>query len=67
MFFRKPQHKVISKQGKKVKVLENNVAVFGQLYVCMENREGDLTEFFTHEIHSFPLRLWEASFPKHEV
>ena len=49
--------KATSKQNKKVKILENNVAVSGQLYVSMQSRDGDLKEFFTHEIQSFPLSL----------
>ena len=52
--FKRPQPKVISKQGKKLKILQTNVALFGQLYISMQSREGDLKEFFAHEIQSFP-------------
>ena len=52
--FIKNQRTEISKQGKKIKVLQNNVALFGQLYISMQSRDGDLDEFFTHEIQSFP-------------
>ena len=31
--FKQAQHKIISKQDKKVKMLQNNVALFGQLYI----------------------------------
>ena len=31
--FKQSHHKVISKQGKKVKMLQNNVVLFGQLYI----------------------------------
>ena len=55
--FSKPKRKVTSKQGKKIKVLQNNVALFGQLYISMQNRDGDLAEFFAHEIQSFPPSL----------
>lgn len=49
MLFRKPQCKATSKQGKKIKVLQNNVGLFGQLYISMQNRDGDLAEFFAHD------------------
>ena len=52
--FRKPQKNEVSKQGKKIKVLQKNVALFRQLYFAMLNRESDLEEFFAHEIRSFP-------------
>ena len=55
--FKRPQPKVKSKQGKKFKVLQNNVALFGQLYISMQSRDGDLKEFFAHEIQSFPPAL----------
>ena len=49
--------RIISQEGKKVKVLQNNVALFGQLYVAIQSREGDLEEFFAHEIQLFPPSL----------
>ena len=52
--FRKLSPKIKSKQGKKIKALENNVSLFGQLYISMQSREGDLEEFFSHEVQSFP-------------
>ena len=55
LFKSKPQN--TSKQGKKVKTLQNNVALFGQLYVAMQSRDGNLEEFFAHEIQSFPPSL----------
>ena len=42
-----------SKAGKKIKVFQNNVALFGQLYISMQNRDRDMKEFFAHEIQSF--------------
>jgi len=33
------------------------VTLFGQLYISMQNRDGDLEEFFAHEIQSFPPSL----------
>ena len=44
--------KATSKTGKKIKVLQNNVALFGQLYISMQSRDGDLKELFAHEIQS---------------
>lgn len=57
--FRKPCKKQSSKEEKKISVLQNNVVLFAQLYVAMQNRESDLTEFFSHEIQSFPPSLSE--------
>ena len=37
-----------------MKVLQNNVGLFGQLNISIKNREGDLTEFFSHEIQFYP-------------
>lgn len=53
----KKKHRITSQQGKKVKILQNNVALFGQLYVATQSRDGDLDEFFAHEIQSFPPSL----------
>ena len=55
--FKRPQPKVKSKQGKRMKILENNVALFGQLYISMHSRDGDLKEFFAHEVQCFPPSL----------
>ena len=33
--FKKPSAKMQSKQGKKIKVLQNNVSLFGQPYISM--------------------------------
>jgi len=55
--FRKPHCKTNSTQEKRIKVLQNNVALFGQLYISMQNRDADLDEFFANEIQSFPPSL----------
>ena len=47
----------IQHQGKKIEMLQNNVAIFGQLYVSVQNRDGDLAECFAHDIPSFPPSL----------
>ena len=46
---RKPSPKIKSKKGKKIKAHENNVSL----------REGDLEEFFSHEVQSFPPSMSE--------
>ena len=51
--FRNPKRKVKSRQGKTIKVLQKNVALFGQLYVSMQNRESELNDFFAHRIQFF--------------
>ena len=53
----KKKHRVTSQQRKKVKILKNNVALFGQLYIATQSRDGDLDEFFAHEIQSVPPSL----------
>ena len=55
--FSKPKCKATSQQEKKIKVLQNNVAFFDLLYISMQNRDGDLSGFFVHEIQTFPLSL----------
>ncbi len=54
---KRPLPKATSKQNKKVKLLERKVALFGQLYISMQSRDGDLKEFFAHEMQSFPPSL----------
>ena len=51
--FKRPQTKAISKSGKKIKVLQNNVALFGQLYVSMQSRNADLKEFLLTKFNRF--------------
>ena len=55
--FKQCRRKATSAQGKKVKMLQSNVALFGQLYISMQSRDGNLKEFFSHEIQSFPPSL----------
>ena len=49
----------LSKQSKTIKALQNNVSLFAQLYIAMQNRDADLGEFFCHEVQSFPSSLSE--------
>ena len=52
--FGKPRTRTPSKQGKQILTLKNNVVLFAQLYVAMQNRDSDMEEFFAHEVQSFP-------------
>ena len=52
--FKRPQPKATTKSSKKIKLLQNNVALFGQLYIATQSRDGNLKEFFAHEVQSFP-------------
>ena len=49
VLFKTLQLKILPKKGK-IKVLQNNVALFGQLYIAMQNRQSDLNEFFAREV-----------------
>ena len=40
-------------ESMKIRVLQNNIALFGQLYISMQSRDCDLREFFAHAIQSF--------------
>ena len=55
--FSNPKRKATTQQGKNIKVLQNNVELFGQLDIFMQNQDGDLSEYFAHEIQTFPLSL----------
>ena len=68
--FRTPHRKTKPMQGKN-KLLQNNVQLFGQMYIAMQSRESDLDEFFAHEIQSYPpsvnVRIWYAPLARHKV
>ena len=55
----KNHKKATSKQGKKIAVLQSNLNQFAQLYVALQNCEGDMRELFSHEVQSFPPALSE--------
>jgi hypothetical protein len=57
--FKNPKARSSSKQAKAISSLQNNVALFAQLYIAMQSRESDLAEFFAHEVQSFPPSLSE--------
>ena len=42
----KKKNRVTSQQTKKVEILKNNIALFGQLYIATQSRDGDLDAFF---------------------
>ena len=43
---KKKQHRNIKHQVNKIKVLQNNVSLFGQLFIAMQSRDSDLDTFF---------------------
>ena len=55
--FKLQSKKVVSAQGSKIKMLQNNSEIFSQSYIAMQNRTGDLDVFFSHEMQSFPPSL----------
>ena len=71
--FRNSKAKVPSKQNQKVKSLRDNVALFGHLYVAMQNRNGDLKEFLyvpenKQELFSFLTnKVTEHEFPEERI
>jgi len=71
--FTKAKHMATSKKGKKSKCFRTtSYTLFGQLYIPMQNRDGDLAEFFAHDIQSFLQSLSDfgklhATNPKSEL
>jgi hypothetical protein len=57
--FGKQPSRMKSKQSKTITALQNNVALFAQLYIAMQSRNADLLEFFSHEVQPFPPALSE--------
>lgn len=57
--YRKRPSRAKSKQSKTITALQNNVALFAQLYIAMQSRNADLEEFFSHEVQAFPPSLSE--------
>ena len=55
----KNHKKEASKQGGKITVLQSNLNLFAQLYVALQSRDGDMREFSSHELQSFPPALSE--------
>ena len=52
--FRSPVRKPKTKQAEKISLLKNDVALFSHLYVVMQQRDSDMTTFFSHENHPYP-------------
>ena len=57
--FKRPKLKELSKLGKRMKILQNYVALFGKLYIAMQSRDSNLKDFFSYEIQPFPPFLSE--------
>ena len=47
------------KQGKKIEFIQNNVELFGKVFIAHQYIEADLNEFFCHETQAFPPSLSE--------
>ena len=54
-----PQRKTQPKKGKKIEFLQNNVALFGKLFIAHQYSKADLNEYFCHETQAFPPSLSE--------
>ena len=57
--FKRRSIKKESKQAKQISSLQNNVSLFAQLCVAMQNCGCDLRDFFAHEVHPFPPSISE--------
>ena len=49
-----------SKLAFKTKSLGNDLSLFGQMYVAVQHRDGDMNEFFQHETCPFPPSLTDV-------
>lgn len=57
--FQKNLKKTTSKKGKKIALLQSNLNLLAQLYVALQSHDGDMREFFSHEVQLFPPALSE--------
>ncbi|KAI9529079.1 hypothetical protein NQZ68_013386 [Dissostichus eleginoides] len=48
-----------TKQAGQISMLRDDVALFSQLYIAMQHREGDMSTFFKHVNHPYPPSLSE--------
>jgi len=55
--FRCPVPKAKTKQTGQLSMLKSDVALFFQLYIVMQHREGDIGSFFKHEKNPYPPSL----------
>ena len=55
--FKHTSTKKKSKKAEQASLLKSDVALFSQMYIAMQNRQGDMSEFFSHENHPFPPAL----------
>lgn len=58
--FAKSSKRSASKQEKKIAFLQKNVSIFSQLYIAMQTRDGDMDDFFAHEVQPYPPSLSEG-------
>jgi hypothetical protein len=52
-----PLKKVRTKEGEKIETLKTNAELMGKLLISLQSRDGNLPEFFSHEVQSFPPSL----------
>ena len=52
--FAKPQKRSTSKQEKMITFLQKNVTIFSQMYIALQTRDGDMDDFFAHEVQPYP-------------
>jgi hypothetical protein len=57
--FKQPRNSNPSKQGKQIAALKNDVSIFSQLYIALQTRQGDIRDFFSHEVHKYPPSISE--------
>ena len=50
--FSRPKSK---KKTAKISLLKDDVSLFSHLCIVMQHRSSDMSNFFSHENHSFPL------------
>lgn len=59
LYLYKTPMKKTQNKDKQLKAVESDSALFGQLYISIQTREGDLQEFFKHETKLYPPSISE--------
>ncbi|KAI0221455.1 hypothetical protein LSAT2_027211 [Lamellibrachia satsuma] len=64
--FKCPTPQAKTKQAGKLSKLNNDVALFSQLYIMMQHRDCNMSTFFSHENRPYLLSLcdWQATLQK---
>ena len=58
--FRETKRKPCGKLQYKIKSLGNDLSLFGQMYVAVQHRDGDMNQFFEHETCPLPPSLTDV-------